>query len=603
MSINMKGHSSGKSIAKSEKPSNTWKSIKRLLGTMKNSNLLILATIFISIIGTLMQVITPKMLGKATTFIFDSVKNKIGVDISQLGSILIIVGLLYLGFFIASFLQERIMMIVSLKTTETLRNSVKSKLNKLPVSFFDKNSTGNLMSIAMNDIDNISTNLQQSLTQFISSIILVIGSIFIMLTISPILTLLSLIIIPASILITKIVSPYIQKNNKKYMESMGSLNGNIEETYNNFTLIKSFQGEEEVLKTFRKSNNDMSKSGWMARFFGGCMMHLMMLIQNASYVLISAIGAIQVMGSAIVIGDLQAFLQYSQQFSSPISSLSQVWASLLSAIASAERVFALLDEDEMVVYESEFKNVEDGNKVTFDNVKFGYDSSPLMKNFNLEVKDGQTIAIVGQTGAGKTTLINLLERFYEIQNGSIRINGKDIRNCSYNALRNDIGIVLQDTWLFSGTIYDNIKFGNNNATKEQIYNAAKAAFADEFIQKLPNGYETLLDEDASNISQGQKQLITIARAFVANPKIIILDEATSNVDSRTEMIIQKAMQSLLKGRTSFVVAHRLSTIYNADNIIVMQNGDIVETGTHKELININGVYADIYNSQFKATVA
>lgn len=593
MNMNGRGGSHGNIGSEKAKPKSTWNTIKRLLGTMKNSSFLIDITIIIAIAGTVMQVATPKILGRATNIIFSSIKGQTGIDFSKFGMILFTVGALYLGTFVASFLQERIMTVVSLRTTQTLRNAVKVKLNKLPISYFDKHSTGELMSIASNDIDNISTNLQQSITQLISSIILVVGSLIIMLTISPMLTLLACIIIPASLLITKTFSPLVQKNNKKYMQSLGILNGNIEETFQNFTLIKSFEGEKDALLTFQKANNDIRQSGWRAKFFGMGMMHIMMLVQNATYVLIAAMGAIKVISGTIIIGDLQAFLQYSGQFSSPVSRLSQVWASLLSAIVSAERVFEIMDTDEMTVYKKEFVNVEDSTKVNFNKVQFGYNDTPLMTDFNLAVNNGQTIAIVGHTGAGKTTLVNLLERFYEIKGGSIRIDGIDIRNMSYDELRGRISMVLQDTWVFSGTIYDNIKFGNENATDEQIYAAAKASFADDFIQKLPDKYNTLLGEDAGNISQGQKQLITIARAFVANPEIIILDEATSSVDSRTEMIIQKAMQRLLKGRTSFVVAHRLSTIYNADNIIVMNNGDIVETGRHQELINQKGVYADI----------
>ncbi len=603
MNMNMKGVGGGKLGEASAKPKSIWGSIKRLLWYMKNSGVLIVITLVIAIVGTAMQVITPKLLGGATTVIFDSIKIQTGMDFSRFGTILLTVGLMYLGIFVTSFLQERIMTVVSLKTTETLRSAVKAKLNKVPVSFFDKHSTGDLMSVATNDIDNISTNLQQSLTQLISSVILVIGSLAFMLTISPLLTLLACIIIPASMLITKLLTPTVQRHNKKYMQSMGTMNGNIEETYQNFTLIKSFNAEKDALATFHKSNNDMCQSGWRARFFGSTMMHLMMLVQNASYVLIAAVGAMRVISGVIVIGDLQAFLQYSGQFSSVFSRLSQIWASLLSSIASAERIFTLLDADEMTVYEQRFENNTDASKVVFDKVEFGYGHTPLMKDFTLQVSDGQTIAIVGHTGAGKTTLVNLLERFYEIQGGSILIDGIDIRNLSDRSLRGRIGMVLQDTWLFSGSIYDNIKFGNQDATDEQIYAAAKTAFADDFIQTLPDGYNTILNEDAGNISQGQKQLITIARAFVADPEIIILDEATSNVDSRTEMVIQQAMQRLLKGRTSFVVAHRLSTIYNADSIVVMQNGDIVETGTHQELIAKAGAYADIYNSQFNQNVA
>jgi ATP-binding cassette subfamily B protein len=550
-----------------------------------------------------MQVVTPKMLGSATTEIFRGITAKSGINFSTLVSVLLIVGVLYLGAFLSKFLQQRLMTVVSLKTTETLRNAVKAKLNKVPISYFDRNSTGNLMSIALNDIDNIGTNLQQSLTQLISNVILLVGMFVIMLTINPLLTLLACVMIPASTIIAKLLTPAVQNNYKKYLHSMGAINGSIEETYQNFIIVKSYNGEKDALNSFCKSNTDMRDAGWKAIFFGSCMMQFMMLVQNAIYVLIAAIGAIMVISGKMFIGDMQAFLQYSQQFTSPVSMLSQIWASLLSVMASAERVFELLDTDEMENYPHIFDNFPDDAKVVFDHIQFGYTEKPLMSDFNLKAANGQTIAIVGHTGAGKTTLVNLLERFYEIQKGSIRVGGSDIRNIDYKELRHRMGMVLQDTWLFSGTIFDNIKYGNVNATDEQVYAAAKAAYAEEFIEKLPDGYNTLLAEDADNISQGQKQLITIARAFVADPEILILDEATSSVDSRTEMIVQKAMKKLMEGRTSFVIAHRLSTVYDADRIIVMENGDIVETGTHQELIAQNGTYADIYDSQFAGYVA
>jgi ABC-type multidrug transport system, ATPase and permease components len=348
----------------------------------------------------------------------------------------------------------------------------------------------------------------------------------------------------------------------------------------------------------------MYKTGWKSRFFGGIMMPGLSLVQNIIYILIAAVGCVNVVSGAVLIGDMQAFLQYSGQFSQPFMAFSQIWSNFLSMIASCERVFEMMDAEEMMETKLEYPDAKnDTAKVVFDHVQFGYTDELLMKDFCMDVQDGQMVAIVGHTGAGKTTLINLLERFYDIKGGSIRVDGVDIRSFDRQAFRKRIGMVLQDTWLFSGTIFDNIKYGNENATDEEVYAAAKAAFADDFITKLPDGYNTVLNEEAGNISQGQRQLITIARAFVSNPEILILDEATSNVDSRTELIIQRAMKRLLKGRTSFVVAHRLSTIYDADRILVMDNGDIVETGTHKELLEQNGTYADIYNSQFSQATA
>ncbi|MFB5552213.1 ABC transporter ATP-binding protein [Bacillus cereus] len=587
-----------------KKPENFWKTLLRLMQYMQKSSLLIVLTLMIAIAGTVMQVVSPKLLGDATTLIFSGIQEKSGIDFSKLSIILYSVTALYIGIFIASFLQERIMTIVAQKTSNILRNELRAKMNRVPISFFDKNSNGSLMSVAANDIDNIVTNLQQSLTQLISSTILIVGVLGFMCYISPILTLLACIMIPGSYFVVKIFTPRAQKFTKQYFKSMGDLNSQIEETYQAFLVVKSFNGEKDSLNKFEAINQKMIETGWKGRFFAGCMMPCMILLQNIVYVLIAAIGAIQVLNGSIRIGELQAFLQYSQQFSSPISRLSIIWGNLLSAIASAERVFQILDAEEMNENVLSYPNSPTENsKVSFEHVQFGYDAKPLMNNFNLDVEAGHMVAIVGHTGSGKTTLINLLERFYEIQSGSIRIDGVDIRNMKHHDVRKKVGMVLQDTWLFSGTIYDNIRFGNVDATDEQVYAAAKAAYADEFIQKLPNGYHTVLGEEAENISQGQRQLITIARAFVADPEILILDEATSNVDSRTEVIIQRAMRRLLQGRTSFVVAHRLSTIYDADRIIVMEQGNVVESGTHQMLLKQGGVYADIYHSQFAGNIA
>jgi len=460
------------------------------------------------------------------------------------------------------------------------------------------------MSVASNDVDNIVTNLQESLTTLVSGIVLLVGFFWMMISISSLLTGITCLFIPCSALIVGIISPKVKKDTKAYYELLGELNTQIEETYQGFVVVKSFNGEDAAIVKFDDVNENLVKKGEKSRFFGGMLFPIMGLVQKIIYVLIVIVGAVNVLSGAIFIGDMQAFLQYSSQFSTPIMKISKSWGNFLAMLASAERVFSMLDAEEMMEYRKEFPNNDaETAKVVFDHVKFGYTDEPLIKDFCMEVQDGQMVAIVGHTGAGKTTLINLLERFYEIQDGGIRIDGTDIRNEERGTIRRQIGMVLQDTWLFSGTVFNNIKYGNENATDEQIYAAAKAAYADDFIQKLPDGYNTVLNEDADNISQGQRQLITIARAFVSNPEILILDEATSNVDSRTEMVIQSAIKRLLKGRTSFVVAHRLSTIYDADRILVMAKGDIVEMGTHKELLEQDGVYADIYNSQFAQNVA
>ncbi|MCX4268546.1 MAG: ABC transporter ATP-binding protein [Lachnospiraceae bacterium] len=581
-----------------QKPEEMWKTLKRLMRYMEKSRLLIVLTLLIAIAGTLMQVFSPKILGNATTLIFNGTVSDAGIDFSAVASTLFVVGLLYVGTSVTNFLQIWIMTRVSQKITYVLRNELKAKMNNVPISFFDKNANGNLMSIAVNDMDNIATTLQQSLTQLISSVVLAVGTLWFMLTISPLLTWIAAMMIPGSFLVMKIIMPRAQSNFRKFFQQQGELNGHIEESYNAHAVIKSFNGEENANKKFDAYNDAMYESGWKSKFFGGLTMPSMMVMQNIFYVFVAMVGAMKVAAGSILIGDMQAFLQYSTQFSRPIAQFGQIWNGILSTVSSAERVFVVLDAENLPEYKETFTDVQTDSKVKFDHVKFGYTEELLMNDFSLEVDKGQMIAIVGHTGAGKTTLINLVERFYEISGGGIYLDGIDMRNMDYHTLRSKIGMVLQDTWLFSGTIYDNIRYGNENATDEQIYAAAKAAYVDDFVRKLPDGYNTVINEEAGNISGGQCQLITIARAFVSNPDILILDEATSNVDSRTEMLIQKAMCRLLKGRTSFVVAHRLSTIYDADNIIVMKDGDIVETGNHASLIAADGTYADIYNSQF-----
>lgn len=585
-----------------EKPKKPWKTIVRLMGYVKGSTWLLISALLLAVGGTIMQVLSPQMLGQATTLIFQNVSSGTQIQFTRLAQILLTVGLLYFGKFITDALQSTAMTVASQKTTQRLRNDLKKKINQLSSSYFDKHSNGNLMSIAINDMDNIATTLQQSIVQLISSVILLVGTIWMMLTISWQLTLLACLILPASVLVTKLLTPRTQQNFRAYLKTQGTLNGQIEESFNGHEIIKSFSNQKEAITDFQKLNEEMYETGWKSKFFGGSMMPAMIFLKNFLYVIIASAGAWQVAASRILIGNLQAFLQYSSQFSQPISQFSMIWNGLLSTVASAERVFDVIDAEERAIYDQEDfpDRPTDTAEVRFDHVQFGYTADQLvMKDFSLAVNKGDMTAIVGHTGAGKTTLVHLLQRFYEISGGSIRIKGTDIRNLSHEELHNKIGMVLQETWLFSGTIYDNIRYGNPNATDEQIFTAAKAAFVDDFVRKLPDGYQTMLNEEISNISQGQKQLITIARAFLSDPEILILDEATSNVDTRTELLIQKAMRKLLKGRTSFVIAHRLSTIYDADEIIVMDQGDVVETGTHRELLEMSGVYEDIYNSQYQ----
>ncbi|MBP1047381.1 ABC transporter ATP-binding protein [Enterococcus sp. BWM-S5] len=585
-----------------EKPKKPWKTIVRLMGYVKGSTWLLISALLLAVGGTIMQVLSPQMLGQATTLIFQNVSSGTQIQFARLSQTLLTVGLLYFGKFITDALQSTAMTVASQKTTQRLRNDLKKKINQLSSSYFDKHSNGNLMSIAINDMDNIATTLQQSIVQLISSVILLVGTIWMMLTISWQLTLLACLILPASVLVTKLLTPRTQQNFRAYLKTQGALNGQIEESFNGHEIIKSFSNQKEAITDFQKLNEEMYETGWKSKFFGGSMMPAMIFLKNFLYVIIASAGAWQVAASRILIGNLQAFLQYSSQFSQPISQFSMIWNGLLSTVASAERVFDVIDAEERAIYDQEAfpDRPTDTAEVRFDHVQFGYAADQLvMKDFSLAVNKGDMTAIVGHTGAGKTTLVHLLQRFYEISGGSIRIKGTDIRNLSHEELHNKIGMVLQETWLFSGTIYDNIRYGNPNATDEQIFTAAKAAFVDDFVRKLPDGYQTMLNEEISNISQGQKQLITIARAFLSDPEILILDEATSNVDTRTELLIQKAMRKLLKGRTSFVIAHRLSTIYDADEIIVMDQGDVVETGTHRELLEMSGVYEDIYNSQYQ----
>lgn len=582
-----------------QKPRNTRKALTRLLSYMRGSKIILGVIILVVIIGSVLTIAAPKILGGVTTEIFTGFHSQAGINFSKVHSILITVGIMYLAQFIAAFLQGWLMTVVSQKVTYRLRNDLKSKMNRVPIAFFDKNQSGNLMSIAINDADNVATTLQQTLAEIVSSVVTVLGMMAVMFVISWQLTLIALLMAPVSFLVMNIMMPKAQKLMKRFLKSQGEQNAVIEECFSGQTVIKSFNAEEKMTAKFKAINEEMYKTSWLSHFLGSSCMPVMQTIKSVIYVFIAVTGALFVSNGSMSIGDMQAFLIYSALFSAPINKFGMILADLITAAASAERIFEVLDAEDMPPQQNSYENKQEKAKVTFDHVMFGY--SPvkiLMKDFNLEVGTGQTIAIVGHTGAGKTTLINLMERFYDINGGAIRLDGVDIRNMEQSSLRKRIGMVLQDTWLFSGTIYDNIKYGNKDAADEEIRAAARAAFVEDFVLKLPDGYNTILNEDVSNISQGQKQLITIARAFVANPEILILDEATSSVDSRTEMLIQKAMKKLLKGRTGFVIAHRLSTIYGADNIIVMNEGDIVETGNHEQLVRANGVYSDIYYSQF-----
>lgn len=599
------------------KPQNFWKTTWRLLKYMKNQLFAIFLVMLIAISAQILQINTPKILGKATTAIFEGVMKgtameKAGIsmshwpiDFQKIGHILLIVTLMYVGSAVLTFIQRVIMNYMSQHTVYKLRKQMKYKMKTVPVNYYDTHSNGDIISRAINDMDNISSTLQQNLMQLVTSIVQIIGTLWLMLTISWKLTLIIVLTVPLSMIAVSFIAPKAQKNFGQQQKHLGLLNGQIEENYAGQNVIKSFNREQQTINEFEKENEKLYQASWKAQLVSGMMMPIMSFISNLSYVAVAIVGGMQVTHGQISLGNVQAMLQYTNSFSQPISQLANLANTIQLTVASAERVFEVLDEPDMQNQPSGLPVEKNpAGLIEFEHVKFGYDNAPiLMEDYNLTVKKGEMTAIVGPTGAGKTTIINLLERFYDIKGGSIRLNGKDTRDMSREELRSHFAMVLQDTWLFSGTIWDNLKYGREDATDDEILAAAKAAHVDDFVRQLPDGYETILDESASNISQGQRQLLTIARAFVADPEILILDEATSSVDTRTEIQIQHAMEKLLKGRTSFVVAHRLSTIQDADQIIVMNHGSIVETGTHEGLLKQNGFYADLYNSQFDGNVS
>ena len=609
----MGGGGPGRGIGmKVEKPKNFGATVKRLFAYM-SSRLIAVGIVFVlAITAVIFQIQTPKILGKATTEIFSGVMagmkqiqageqlTRFPIDFEKIAQIILVVIVLYLLSAVFNFGQQFIMTRVSQRTVYELRKDLDEKMSRLPISYFDTHSNGDIMSRAINDMDNIASTLQQNVTQFLTSTVTFIGVLWMMLTISWQLTLIALVTVPLSLIVVMVVAPRSQKYFAAQQKSLGLLNNQVEETYGGHTVVKTFNHEAEDQAVFEVENEKLYQAGWKAQFVSAMIMPLMNFIKNLGYVFVAVLGGIKVANGTMTLGNVQAFLQYTNQFSQPITQLASLMNTIQSTVASAERIYEILDEAEMNDEPSGLPVKEQTPyKVSFENVHFGYDDKQLLMNdFSLDVEPGEMVAIVGPTGAGKTTLINLLERFYDISGGSIRYNGKDTRDYSREELRSHFSMVLQDTWLFTGTIYDNILYGNEHATREQVIAAATAAHVDEFVRKLPNGYDTVLNEDASNISQGQRQLITIARAFLANPDVLILDEATSSVDTRTEHLIQRAMERLLEKRTSFVVAHRLSTIREASNIIVMNHGSIVETGNHDVLMAKEGFYADLYNSQF-----
>ncbi|MGG4249361.1 ABC transporter ATP-binding protein [Bacillus licheniformis] len=582
------------------KPKEFKKTLLRLARYLKPRTFQLVLVVFAAILATLFNVISPKLLGDATSSLFASFKEGTGVQFGFLGRITLILAGLYLLSALFTFLQHYLMAGVAQKTIYEMRQEVNEKLTRLPLKYYDKHSHGDTLSRAVNDIDNINTSLQQAQTQMITSVITIVGIIVMMLLISPVLTLVVFITVPLSMLAVRFIASFSQKHFAAQQKELGDINGHVEEMFTGHQEVKAFGHEEKAIQQFDEVNERLYQSGWKAQFISGLMMPMMTFIGNLGYVFVSITGGIFVLNGTLLIGGVQAFIQYTQQFSQPLVQAAGIANTIQSAIASAERVFSLLDEEEET---GETPASIDTGKlkgdVSFEHVAFGYDKNvPVIRDLSLHAKEGQTIAIVGPTGAGKTTIINLLMRFYELNKGSIKVGGTDISELSREQARSMFAMVLQDTWLFNGTIRENIAYGREGATEEDIIRAAKGAYADDFIRTLPDGYDTVLGEDAQNISQGQRQLLTIARAILADPKILILDEATSSVDTRTEMNIQKAMNKLMANRTSFVIAHRLSTIKDADMILVMKNGDIIEKGSHEELLRKNGFYADLYNSQF-----
>jgi len=580
--------------------------LKRLVGYLKPHKYQLLAVLVTAIISTIFSIVSPKIMGKATTKLFEGLMMKLKgvpgakIDFDYIGNIILLLIGLYILSAIFAYIQQYIMAGVAQKTVYNLRKEVEEKLNRLPLKYFDSRTHGEILSRAVNDVDNISTTLQQSLTQLITSVVTIIGIIIMMLSISPLMTLIVVVTLPLSFVATAGIAKKSQKFFKGQQKSLGQLNGHVEEMYTGHKVVIVFGLEKKSIEQFDEINETLYQSGWKAQFVSGMIMPLMSFVSNIGYVLVSVAGGILVTKRSIEIGDIQAFIQYARQFAQPITQTAMIANVIQSTIASAERVFEILDELEEIPESVHPKELQaPKGEVLFENVSFRYkENEALIEDMNIDVKPGQTVAIVGPTGAGKTTLINLLMRFYELNSGRILIDGIDIRDMRRGQLRSMFGMVLQDTWLFNSTIRDNIAYGKEGATDAEINAASQAAFADHFIRTLPDGYNTILNEEASNISQGQKQLLTIARAILADPAILILDEATSSVDTRTEVHIQKAMNHLMEGRTSFIIAHRLSTIRDADIILVMNNGRVIEKGNHLELLENGGFYAELYNSQF-----
>jgi ATP-binding cassette, subfamily B, multidrug efflux pump len=593
-----------------EKPKDMRKTLRRLVSYFGPRRKRIGLVMFLAVLSTAFGIVGPKLMGKVTTKLFEGLMGKFvaaftqkplpAIDFTYIGHMVGLLIGLYVVSALLSYLMQYLMSDVAQKIVYDLRRDTNEKLHRLPLSYFDARTHGDVMSRVTNDIDTVGSTLQQSLTQLITSISSIVGVLIMMLTISPLLTLISLLTLPTAALAISRIMKRSQGNFIAQQKNLGALNGHVEEMYSGFKVVKAFGREKTSLEQFDRINTRLTDASWKAQFVSGIVMPLMNFMNNIGYVLICVIGGILTAHKTLKIGDIQAFIQYSRQFTMPIAQTANIANVLQSALAASERVFEVLDEEEEELDRAEAAVAEaPRGHVSFRNVRFGYtDDTVLMKDVNIDVKPGDTVAIVGPTGAGKTTLVNLLMRFYELKGGAILVDDVDIRTMRRGELRRLFGMVLQDTWLFNGTIRENIAYGRDGATEEEVVRAAVAAHADHFIRALPEGYNTVIGDDASNISQGERQLLTIARAILSDPRILILDEATSSVDTRTEVYIQKAMRELMKGRTNFVIAHRLSTIRDSEMIFVMNKGDIIETGNHRELLAKGGFYADLYNSQF-----
>ena len=622
----MRGHGPGGPMGTGEKAKDFKGTMKKMLSYMGKYKIALIFVIICAVAGTIFMIVGPKILGTATTELFNGLMNKIGgsggIDFGRIGEILLFLLGLYIVSALFTFIQGMLMTGITQKITYRMRREISEKINRLPMNFFDKKQTGEVLSIVTNDVDTLSMSLNQSATQLITSVTTIIGILIMMFSINWIMTIVALLILPISMVIVSIIVKHSQKHFRNQQDYLGHVNGQVEETFGGVNIVQAFNNEQETIDTFEQSNEMLYKSAWKSQFLSGLMQPIMQFVGNLGYVAIAVLGGYFVINGSIAVGDIQSFIQYVRSFTQPITQVAQVSNMLQSMAAAAERVFEFLGEPEEeqtakehaslteTVTDSEGRRQTVARNITisdidgeveFDHVHFGYNPDKIIINdFSADIKQGQKIAIVGPTGAGKTTMVKLLMRFYDVNEGAILVDGHNIKDFDRSELRELFGMVLQDTWLFSGTIMENIRYGKLDATDDEVVAAAKAAHVHHFVQTLPDGYNMVLNEEASNVSQGQKQLLTIARTILADPKILILDEATSSVDTRTEVRIQKAMDTLMKGSTSFIIAHRLSTIRDADLILVMRDGDIVEQGTHEELLSANGFYADLYNSQFES---